>query len=83
MSDIQIQDVRHLAEHKTAPHLVKISYRQTASDDLTRQFRYYLLAGDLPEVAVRLSCMRSDLQSCLLGMTMILCIGQTGVRDDC
>jgi toxin ParE1/3/4 len=32
---------------------VKVSYRQTASDDLIRQFRRYVLAGDLPEIAVR------------------------------
>jgi len=32
---------------------VKVSYRQTASDDLVRQFRYYLLAADVPEIAVR------------------------------
>ena len=32
---------------------MKVSYRQTASDDLVRQFRYYLLAADVPEIAVR------------------------------
>jgi toxin ParE1/3/4 len=32
---------------------VKISYRQASRDDVTRQFRYYLLKLDLPEVAVR------------------------------
>jgi toxin ParE1/3/4 len=32
---------------------VKVSYRQTASDDLVRQFRYYLVTLNLPQVAVR------------------------------
>jgi toxin ParE1/3/4 len=32
---------------------VKVSYRQTANDDLVRQFRYYLTVVDLPEVAIR------------------------------
>lgn len=32
---------------------MKVSYWQTASDDLVRQFRYYLLAMDLPEIAIR------------------------------
>ena len=32
---------------------MKVSYRQTASEDVVRQFRYYLVALDLPEVAVR------------------------------
>jgi toxin ParE1/3/4 len=32
---------------------VKVSYRQTASDDLVRQFRHYLTVVDLPEVAIR------------------------------
>jgi toxin ParE1/3/4 len=32
---------------------VKIAYRQSASDDIVRQFRYYLLAADVPEVAIR------------------------------
>jgi toxin ParE1/3/4 len=32
---------------------VKVSYRQTASDDLVRQFRYYLVTLNLPEVALR------------------------------
>jgi plasmid stabilization system protein ParE len=32
---------------------VKISYRQTASDDLVRQFRYYLTVVDVPEIAIR------------------------------
>jgi toxin ParE1/3/4 len=31
---------------------VKVLYRQTASDDAVRQFRYYLLTMNLPEVAV-------------------------------
>jgi hypothetical protein len=32
---------------------VKVLYRQTATDDAVRQFRYYLLTMNLPEVAVR------------------------------
>jgi plasmid stabilization system protein ParE len=32
---------------------VKVLYRQSASDDVVRQFRYYLVTINLPEVAVR------------------------------
>jgi len=32
---------------------VKVAFRQAASDDLVRQFRYYLVTLNLPEVAVR------------------------------
>ncbi len=32
---------------------MRISYRQAASDDVVRQFRYYLVTLNLPEVAVR------------------------------
>ncbi len=32
---------------------MKIVYRQAARDDVTRQFRYYLVNLDLPEVASR------------------------------
>lgn len=32
---------------------MKVLYRQTASDDVARQFRYYLVDQNLPEVAVR------------------------------
>jgi len=32
---------------------VKVAYRQIASDDVVRQFRYYLLGADIPEVAMR------------------------------
>jgi len=32
---------------------VKISYRQAASDDVVRQFRYYLVTLNLPDIAVR------------------------------
>jgi plasmid stabilization system protein ParE len=32
---------------------VKVLYRQTASDDIIRQFRYYLITADVPEIAVR------------------------------
>ncbi len=32
---------------------MKVLYRQSASDDVVRQFRYYLVAANLPEVAIR------------------------------
>ena len=32
---------------------MRVLYRQTASDDVIRQFRYYLVTENLPEVAVR------------------------------
>ncbi len=32
---------------------MKVSYRQAAADDVVRQFRYYLITQNLPEVAVR------------------------------
>lgn len=32
---------------------MKVFYRQAASDDVVRQFRYYLVTLNLPEVAVR------------------------------
>jgi plasmid stabilization system protein ParE len=32
---------------------VRVSYRQTASDDLVHQCRYYLVTLNLPEVAIR------------------------------
>lgn len=32
---------------------MKVSYRQAASDDLIRQFRYYLTVVDVPEIAIR------------------------------
>jgi toxin ParE1/3/4 len=32
---------------------VKVLYRQTASDDIVLQFRYYLLTADAAEIAVR------------------------------
>jgi toxin ParE1/3/4 len=32
---------------------VKVLYRQAASDDVIRQFRYYLVDQNLPQVAVR------------------------------
>lgn len=32
---------------------MKIRYRQASRDDVTRQFRYYLLNLGLPEVAIR------------------------------
>jgi len=45
---------------------VKVSYRQAASDDVVRQFRYYLVTLNLPEVAVRLGdAVRHTIQSLL------------------
>jgi toxin ParE1/3/4 len=32
---------------------VKVLYRQTASDDVVRQFRYYLIEQNVPEIALR------------------------------
>ena len=32
---------------------MKVSYRQAASQDLVRQFHYYLVTLNLPEIAVR------------------------------
>jgi plasmid stabilization system protein ParE len=32
---------------------VKVSYRQAARDDVVRQFRYYLVALNLPDIAIR------------------------------
>jgi toxin ParE1/3/4 len=32
---------------------VKVVYRQTASDDVVRQFRYYLIDRNLPQIALR------------------------------
>jgi toxin ParE1/3/4 len=32
---------------------LKVTYRQSSLDDITRQFRYYLVGHNLPEVAVR------------------------------
>ncbi len=32
---------------------MKITYRQASRDDVTRQFRYYLVKLELPEVAIR------------------------------
>ena len=32
---------------------MKVLYRQVASDDIVRQFRYYLLASDLAPIAFR------------------------------
>lgn len=34
---------------------MKVLYRQAASDDVVRQFRYYLVDQDLPEIAIRFS----------------------------
>jgi plasmid stabilization system protein ParE len=35
------------------PAPVREVYRQTASDDILRQFRYYLLTAEAPEIALR------------------------------
>ena len=32
---------------------MKVLSRQTASDNIVRQFRYYLLTAEAPEIAVR------------------------------
>ena len=32
---------------------MKVLYRQTASDDIVRQFRYYLLTAEASEIALR------------------------------
>ena len=32
---------------------MKVIYRQAASDDVVRQFRYYLVEQNLPEIALR------------------------------
>jgi plasmid stabilization system protein ParE len=32
---------------------VKVVYRQSASDDVVRQFRYYLIDQNLPQIALR------------------------------
>lgn len=43
---------------------MKVSYRQTASDDLVRQFRYYLTEVDVPEIAIRFrGAVRQTIQS--------------------
>jgi toxin ParE1/3/4 len=43
---------------------VKVSYRLAARDDLVRQFRYYLLTLNLPDVAVRFrTAVRQTVQS--------------------
>jgi toxin ParE1/3/4 len=43
---------------------VKVSYRQAASDDVVRQFRYYLITLNLPDVAVRFrTAVRQTIQS--------------------
>jgi plasmid stabilization system protein ParE len=45
---------------------LKVWYRQAASDDVVRQFRYYLVTLNLPEVAVRFrDAVRLTVQSLL------------------
>lgn len=45
---------------------MRVSYRQAASDDVVRQFRYYLVTLNLPEVAVRFrNAVRLTVQSLL------------------
>jgi len=42
---------------------VKVTYRRAASDDIARQFRYYLVTLNLPNVAVRFrTAVRQTLQ---------------------
>jgi plasmid stabilization system protein ParE len=43
---------------------VKVAYRQAASDDVARQFRYYLVSVNAPQVAVRFhSAVRAGVRS--------------------
>jgi toxin ParE1/3/4 len=43
---------------------VKVLYRQTASDDIVRKFRYYLLTVEAPEIALRFrEAVRRNIQS--------------------
>lgn len=43
---------------------MKILYRQTASDDIVRQFRYYLLTAEAPEIGLRFrDAVRRTIQS--------------------
>ena len=43
---------------------MKVLYRQTASDDIVRQFRYYLLTVEAPEIALRFrDAVRRTIQS--------------------
>jgi toxin ParE1/3/4 len=43
---------------------VKVSYRQAARDDVVRQFCYFLVTLDLPDVAVRFrTAVRQTIQS--------------------
>jgi plasmid stabilization system protein ParE len=45
---------------------VRVFYRQAASDDVVRQFRYYLVTQNLPEIAVRFrASLRLTIQSLL------------------
>lgn len=42
-----------LAEYPPGRRSVKVAYRQAASDNVARQFRYYLVTRNVPEVAIR------------------------------
>ena len=43
---------------------MKVFYRQTASDDVVRQYRYYLVDQNLPEIAIRFrDAMRHTIES--------------------
>ena len=43
---------------------MKVLYRQTASDDIVRQFRYSLLTAEAPEIALRFrEAVRRTIQS--------------------
>ena len=43
---------------------MKVLYRQTANDDIVRQFRYYLVTAEAPEIALRFrEAVRRTIQS--------------------
>ena len=42
---------------------MKVLYRQTASDDIVRQFRYYLVTAEAPKIALRFRAVRRTIQS--------------------
>ena len=43
---------------------MKVLYRQTASDDIVRQFRYYLVTAEASEIALRFrEAVRRTIQS--------------------
>ncbi len=43
---------------------MKVAYREAARDDVVRQFRYYLVAAGVPEIAIRFrNAVRDTVQS--------------------